>query len=137
MRTRLLALAVLLLAAGRLSAATYTVTNAADSGAGSLRQAILDANANPGADTIVFNIPGSGLHTIVLASWLPNATDPVTVDGYTQPGSIPNTLPLAQGTNAALNIEIDGAANTLAPCWSYQANGGLIRGLVINRCPDG
>jgi hypothetical protein len=122
---------------GVASAATFTVTTAADSGAGSLRQAILDANANPGADTINFNIPGSGVHTIVLASWLPNTTDPVTVDGYTQPGSSYNTLPLAQGTNAVLNVEIDGTAVILAPCWSYQANGGLIRGLVFNHCSDG
>ena len=39
-------------------AATFTVTTTADSGPGSLRQAILDANASPGADTIVFNIAG-------------------------------------------------------------------------------
>jgi uncharacterized delta-60 repeat protein len=36
--------------------ATYTVTNTNNSGAGSLRQAITDANANAGTDTIVFNI---------------------------------------------------------------------------------
>jgi hypothetical protein len=97
----------------------------------------MDANTNPGADTIVFNIPGGGVHTIVLTTWLPNTTDPVTVDGYTQPGSSPNTLPLAQGTSAVLNVEINGAAVILAPCWSYQADGGLIRGLVINRCVQG
>src|SRR5688572_23214049 len=39
------------------AAATFTVTNTNDSGAGSLRQAILDANANPGQDMISFNIP--------------------------------------------------------------------------------
>jgi hypothetical protein len=127
----------LLFAAAAGRAATFTVTTTADSGAGSLRQAILDANASPGADTINFNIPGPGVHTIVLTTWLPNATDVLTVDGYTQPGSSPNTLPLAQGTNAVLNVEIDGSAVTLAPCWSYQADGGLIRGLVINHCPDG
>jgi len=137
MRTRLLGLAVLLLAAGRLSAATYTVTNTSDAGAGSLRQAITDANTNPGPDTIVFNIPGGGVHTIVLTTWLPNATDVLTVDGYTQPGSSPNTLPLSQGTNAVLNVEINGAAITLAPCWSYQADGGHIQGVVINHCVQG
>ena len=47
-------------ASGALSAITYTVTSTADSGAGTLRQAILDANANPGADTIAFNIVGIG-----------------------------------------------------------------------------
>ena len=129
-------LAIFLLASSGY-AATFTVTNTADSGAGSLRQAILDANANPGADTITFAIPGPGVHTIVLTTWLPNATDPVTVDGYTQPGSSPNTRPLAQGTNAVLNVEINGAAVTLAPCWQYAADGGRIQGLVINRCPQG
>ena len=129
--------ALLLLAATSLYGATFTVTTTSDTGAGSLRQAILDSNATPGADTINFNIPGAGVHTIVLTTWLPNTTDPVTVDGYTQPGSSPNTLPLAQGTNAVLNVEIDGSAVILAPCWSYQADGGLIRGLVINRCPSG
>ena len=138
MRARLLIGTLFFLALGAsVSAATFTVTTAADSGAGSLRQAILDANASPGADTIAFNIPGGGVHTIVLTTWLPNTTDPVTVDGYTQPGSSPNTLPLAQGTNAVLNVEINGTAVILAPCWSYQADGGLIRGLVINHCVQG
>ena len=45
------------LSAGRTVSAstTFTVTTKADSGAGSLRQAILDANANPGADRIEFD----------------------------------------------------------------------------------
>jgi hypothetical protein len=138
MRARLLGLALTALTAGSLSAATFTVTNTNDSGAGSLRQAILDANANPGADTIAFDIPGGGVQTIVLTTWLPKATDILTVDGYTQPGSSPNTLPLAQGTNAVLNIEINGAASILAPCWELEfPPGGRIQGLVMNRCPFG
>src|SRR5688572_716467 len=64
---------------------TFTVTNTQDSGAGSLRQAILDANANAGADVINFSI-GAGQQTIVLAAALPVITDPVTIDGTTQPG---------------------------------------------------
>jgi hypothetical protein len=40
--------------------AVFTATTVADSGPGSLRQAILDSNANPGADTIAFNIGGEG-----------------------------------------------------------------------------
>lgn len=47
-------------------AATFEVTNTNDSGAGSLRQAISDANANQFSDRIVFNLPGSGPHTIQL-----------------------------------------------------------------------
>jgi hypothetical protein len=66
-------------------AATYTVTNTNDSGAGSLRQAIIDANANPGTDTIDFNIPcGGGVCTITPTSPLPTLTDDdTTIDGYT------------------------------------------------------
>src|SRR5438309_6942945 len=70
----------------RLALSTFTVTSTTDSGAGSLRQAILDANANAGADTIAFSIGGGGLQTITLASSLPAITDTVTLDGTTQPG---------------------------------------------------
>ncbi|MBX3065174.1 MAG: right-handed parallel beta-helix repeat-containing protein [Anaerolineae bacterium] len=82
--------------------------NTADSGAGSLRQAILDANANTGGDTIEFNIPGSGAQVIAPASALPVISDPVSINGFSQPGS-------ALGTGAVLPvilIEIDGSAVT-------------------------
>src|SRR5262245_51677513 len=82
-----LAASTLLLVALRLTAATFTVTNTNDTGAGSLRQAIDDANATPGADTIVFNIPGAGVHTITPQSLLPIVNEAVTIDGYSQPGS--------------------------------------------------
>ena len=55
---------LLVLKPGVVHAASYTVTNTSDSGAGSLKQAILDANANSSTDTIDFNIPGTGPHTI-------------------------------------------------------------------------
>lgn len=44
--------------------ATYTVTNTNNSGAGSLRQAMLDVNATPDADVIAFNIGGGGAHRL-------------------------------------------------------------------------
>ena len=68
---RRVAAAALSLLALPLSAATFTVTTNADAGAGSLRQAITDANGAAGADTIAFAIPGTGPHTIALASALP------------------------------------------------------------------
>jgi parallel beta-helix repeat protein len=71
---------------GRQAPATFTVTNTADSGASSLRQAILNANANPGLDLINFAIPGAGTHTIAPLTPLPFVTDPVILDGTTQPG---------------------------------------------------
>lgn len=61
---RLLATGVLLAAKPAHASTTFSVTNPNDSGAGgSLRQAILDANAASGADTINFNIPGDGVRT--------------------------------------------------------------------------
>src|SRR4051794_10285910 len=49
----------------QLFSTTYTVTNVNDDGPGSLRQAIIDANANVGADSIGFNI-GTGPRSIRL-----------------------------------------------------------------------
>ena len=129
-----LALATLL-AAAPLGATTYTVTNTNDSGAGSLRQAITDANGNAGADAIHFNIPGSdpgcdagGVCTIAPLSALPTITDGVTIDGYTQPGAAVNTA--ATGTNAVLKIALSGA-NFGADALSIDAANVTIRGLVI------
>src|SRR5205814_7756563 len=62
--------------------AFFTVINTNDAGAGSLRQAILDANNNPGPDVINFQL-GSGTATINLANPLPIITDPITIDGST------------------------------------------------------
>jgi hypothetical protein len=62
------------------------VNSTGDSGSGTLRQAVLDANAAAGADTITFSILGSGPHTITLSSPLPPITDDLAIDGSTQPG---------------------------------------------------
>src|SRR5688500_10506331 len=70
---------------GRTMLSTYTVTNTNDTGAGSLRQAILDANKHLGTDTIAFKI-GTGLKTIAPKSYLPAINQPTIVDGTTQPG---------------------------------------------------
>ncbi|MEX1020622.1 MAG: DUF4397 domain-containing protein [Litorilinea sp.] len=55
-------------------AATFTVTTTADSDVGSLRQAILDANAASGTHTILFDLGGSGVQTIQVTSPLPAIT---------------------------------------------------------------
>ena len=97
----------------RLAPATFTVINTDNDGLGSLRQAILDANAQvnvAGPDRIEFNIPGSGVQTIAPTSALPTITDPVIIDGYSQPGTSPNTnTPDQGGSNAVLLIELDGS----------------------------
>jgi uncharacterized protein (TIGR03437 family) len=102
--------------------ARSTVTNTNDSGPGSLRQAILDANSNPGPDMIMFNIGGGGVQTIRPGSALPIITDPVTIDGTTQPGN----------TGGTPNIELDGSnagqgANGLA----ITAGSSVVKGLAI------
>jgi hypothetical protein len=121
-----------------LTAATFTVTNTNDSGAGSLRQAILDANATPGADTIVFNIPGQGVQTISPLTPLPPLTDSagVTIDGYTQPSASPNTL--AAGDNAVLLIELDGSSESPNGAGlALAASANVIRGLIVGRFDTG
>ena len=127
------AAAMCLLVAGRTGlGATFTVTNTNDSGPGSLRQAILDANATAGADLIGFNIPGPGVHTISPLSALPALTDDagVTIDGYTQPAATPNSL--AIGDNAVPLIELSGvAAGTRADGFRVQSSSNRVQGLVI------
>jgi hypothetical protein len=101
----------------------FTVTNTNDSGPGSLRQIILNANANPGKDKIRFKIPGSGPHTIQPLSALPHITDPVVIDGATQPGFAGKPIIELNGTNAGAG------ANGL----TITAGNNRVSGLVINR----
>jgi trimeric autotransporter adhesin len=108
---------------GRL--ATFSVTNTNDAGAGSLRQAIIDANAAPGADTITFNIAGGGVKTITLASALPQLTGQVNLDASTQGGYAGTPLIRIDGASAGsgadgLNLA-SGAANS------------TLRGIMITR----
>jgi hypothetical protein len=64
----------------------FLVDTTADSGPGSLRQAIFDSNAAAGSSIIDFDIPGQGTRTIVLASPLPPITGTLLIDGTSQPG---------------------------------------------------
>ncbi len=106
------------------AAATLTVTSVADSGAGSLRQAILDANATIGLDTISFQIPGSGVHTISVSAALPAITQPLVIDGTSQPGYA-NT-PVIELNGGSISIpNVDGLR--------LAAGNSTIRGLAINR----
>lgn len=80
----------------RLLFATFVVSNMFDSGPGSLRQAMLDANNFAGADQISFNIAGDGLKTISPTSALPAITEAVSLDATTQPGFFINQIPVIQ-----------------------------------------
>jgi hypothetical protein len=108
--------------------ADFVVVNTNDAGPGSLRDAIEKANALPGADVIRFNIPGNGIHYIQPTYLLPELTDPVTIDGYSQLATKPATPTSA----AHLRIVIDGS---LGSDWfrglHISSNGCVVKGLVI------
>jgi hypothetical protein len=100
----------------------FTVTNTDDSGAGSLRQAILDANAASGTNSIAFAIDGTGVHTIQSGSALPSITAPLVIDGTTQPGFEGSPL-----------IELNGsAAGPDANGLFIRAGNSTVKGLIVN-----
>jgi uncharacterized repeat protein (TIGR01451 family) len=124
-----------LAAVSTIAGATYTVINTNDSGAGSLREAILFANTNITAgDTIHFNIPGAGEQIIKPLTRLPVIIDPVTIDGYTQPGSVTNSS--TTGFNGTVLVRLEAAAaGAGAPGLRIAAGSSTVRGLIITRCP--
>ncbi len=101
------------------AAASFTVTTTADSGSGSLRDAITASNGTIGPNTIDFSI-GSGPKTIAPVSALPAVTQPVVIDGTTQPGFA--GVPL---------IRLDGAGIPAATGLSIDAGSSEVKGLQI------
>lgn len=92
-------------------AATFTVTNLDDSGPGSLRQAILDANGAAGADIIEFQAGLTG--AIVLSSGQLMVSDSVDIQGPGAPdlavtGLGDSRLFYLYNSNAFLDITISG-----------------------------
>lgn len=122
---------LLLATSAPAAAAQFVVNTIADAGPGSLRQAIISANAAAGTDEIVFAIPGTGPHTIALQTALPVIAGPTRIDGYTQPGASPNTLDA--GWDAQVRIEIDAFAAPQGVGLRVQSTavGSEIRGLAI------
>jgi titin len=128
------------------TATTFTVTStlnsddavpgdgSCDDGSGNctLRAALTESNAFPGADVIEFDIPGPGPFHILVIPALPPLSDPVTIDGYTQPGTSPNTNAFGQATNAVLQIVIDGTGTGPSDDGLIVTGGQCtVRGLVI------
>ncbi|MGC8639322.1 MAG: beta strand repeat-containing protein [Isosphaeraceae bacterium] len=111
----------------RILLSPFTVTNTNDSGPGSLRQAILDSNANPGLNTIGFAITGgSAPYVINVQSALPGITGPVVINGESQPGYAGTPI-----------IEINGGGNIGDGLLLAQgSDGSTIEGLDIVNFPD-
>jgi len=121
----LLGLAGWLWSTGVAQAATFTVTNTNDSGAGSLRQAILDANARSGVDLILFSL-GSSIQTIKPTSALPAITDAVEINALG--GNSCATMPPQP------RVELDGSlAGSNVSGFKLQAANSRIVGFYINR----
>ncbi len=106
----------------------FVVSNTNDSGAGSLRQAILDSNANAGKDSIVFSLSGSGPFTIAVASELPVISDAVQIDATTVAGYAGSPLIVLNGSGAGASA--DGlritADNTLVSGFSIINFGAMV-----------
>ena len=102
-----------------VKAASFTVTNTNSSGAGSLLQAITDANNSAGLDTINFNIAGVGPFTINLSAFTNTIiSDSLAIDGLTQPG--------ATAANPLINIK-----NVTLTNFSSTVNSMSFNGLIL------
>jgi len=119
-----------------LSAATLAVTNTNDAGAGSLRQAITDANSVYGPDIITFNIPasdpnynsGTGVWAIAPLTDLPMITGGyTTIDATTQTTNQGNTNFFGP------EIAIDGNT-TLTYAFLIVSPNNTVKGFIIGRC---
>ncbi len=117
---------------GAAQANTYTVTNTTDSGAGSLRQAVIDANSHAGADTILFNSSLSG-QTITLSSQIA-LYDTTTVQGLgasnlTISGNDNNRVFYVHNTGSVIDVTISSLTLTNG---YYDGSGGAIFSTGVN-----
>src|SRR5262249_18419782 len=92
-----------------------------------LPAAIQEANSTPALDTIRFNSPPAGAHTIVIGSALPDITSPVKINGTTQPGWV-NAPPYSPVIEMDGSSFVGGSGLTL----NNGSSGSTIRGLAIH-----
>lgn len=144
------ALSMLVMFAGANHAAQFVVDTTSDDGLlqacvdanaddCSLRGAITTANASAGADTLSFDIPESDPGFVVASQhWriaaatdLPAITAPLVIDGYTQPGAVPNANPPGTAIAHSLKIELRGPGTNADGLTAYAPL--TVRGLALNR----
>lgn len=130
---------------GATSASPFVVTNASDDGPGSLRAALVAANADVDLNTITFAIPGAWLHTIAPATPLPVIATPMIIDGLSQPGAA-SMAPMINLDGRTLKGQLSivfplqggpqaGVYSGLAAGFEVVSSDVTIRGLGINRFP--
>jgi hypothetical protein len=128
----------------RILLSAFTVSNLSDQGAGSLRQAILNADSTRGADIINFDVAG----TITLASALPTITGNVNIDGTTAPGFAGTPVVEVNFNNfGGLQFDVGAKGSALRSLALVDASGNgvtltsvqdmLIVGNFIGLSPDG
>lgn len=107
----------------------FVVTNTASSGNGSLAQAVANANATAGSNTIRFNIPGTCPHRIFTSGAL-QVSDALLIDGWSQPGAVKNTQ--AVGWNAVPCVVLSGAGGIGIEAMAPLGDAGMtVRGLAF------
>ena len=104
------------------------VTTTADKGAGSLRQAIIDANASTTPSTIEFNIGSGGPQSILPITPLPALSNAITIDGTSQPGYSGTPIIQLGGSQIKDPMTLSTGSNGLL----IKSGNCTIRGLVIN-----
>jgi len=119
--------------AALLADTTFTVNTTDDPGDGvcdaahcSLREAIEAANANAGTDTIAFDIDGIAPYTILPTAELPTVSDPLVIDGTTEPDFTVRPI-----------VQLDGNKAGAAAGLRITAGNSTVRGLVIKNFTDG
>ncbi|MGB7347544.1 MAG: LamG-like jellyroll fold domain-containing protein, partial [Pirellulaceae bacterium] len=126
--------------------ATFVVDSTGDTidggdGVTTLREAITQANALAGADTITFNISsneGAGPHTIAPLTALPVITETVAINGYSESGALVNSLSV--GMNTVLQVVLSGINIPAEDGLNFDgigASGSSVRGLAINQFSSG
>jgi len=132
---------------------TSTADTIADDGVVTLREAITAANTDAasgdapagssGLDTIDFDIQGNN-NNQVNGAWviditndnLPTITEPLVIDGYSQPGSSANTNPVDQPDNAVPLIQINGSPGGFNTGLTIDGTGSTVKGLIITGFRD-
>ncbi len=126
---------ILLASVPSVRAATFTVTDTGDSGPGTLRQAIADANAAAGLDTIVFAIPeaqcdAAGVCVITVGPELPAISEGLVIDGTTQPryGSAPDNVCATRSAPSYMRVLVSGTGDYI---FKVEDGPTTIRGLAV------